>query len=103
MFENSVIFVDLKNGYRMIGPKDDLSYFLSDHALTEADVRVLPMSEATAEELAERIGDELENANYHSMTSMASDFLGKLNPADFTEAQRVQVMRALADVLGRLV
>jgi hypothetical protein len=101
MFANTVIFRNKVTGDRLLIDKDDLRYYLEDFDLTEAEVDILPITDATAQEIADKLGDEMENANYHSLTSLASDLLEELDKKDFTEEQKTQVMWALVGPLGQ--
>ncbi len=101
MFANSVIFRNKETDERFIWDKRELKYFLEDFELTAEQVEELPLSEATAEQLAEVLESELEGANYHSLVTLPRNLLKSLSD-DLTEAQRVKLMWALADSLEGL-
>lgn len=96
MFNNRVLMQLKGQDYRFALLKDDVEYYLKDEGLTEADVVIQPFSEATPDELAEAIGGELENENYHSLVSVADNVLQGLK----AEGVEEDIQRKVLNVLG---
>lgn len=88
---------------RRIALKGDFLELLEENGLTFEDVSILPMIAATPREIAEVIGQELENANHHSMTSIAETLLNKLEAESFSENSNRIIMKALAETFESLI
>lgn len=103
MFDRMAIYRIKSTGQRQLIYRDDLDYMLKDDELTAEDVDLLPISEATPRELAKLIGSEMENANYHSMTSLAEDVLTGMEEDNFTEAQQTKVLNLIFSGLSAMI
>jgi hypothetical protein len=97
------IIIQVKTtGQRWLAHRDDAHESLTMAGLTFDAVKLLPIEAANAEEVASFIGDEMENQNHHSLTSVAEDLLKELQGKGFDEAHQLQVMLALDTTLSRL-
>lgn len=99
MFDSKAIYRHRDGSTRYIIDQDDLQFYLDDDGLTEADVEILPISEATADEYAELVGSELENENYHSLVSVTENVLRGLRAQNIDEAVQLQVVKIVGDAL----
>jgi len=99
MFDSKAFFQRKDSESRFIIDRDDLKYFLEEEGITEAEALVIPISEATPDEFAELIGDELENENYHSISSVANHVLKGLQEQGFDEADQLKVLKILGSTL----
>jgi hypothetical protein len=99
LFDRKVLFQRSGSEGRFIIDRADLKYFLDEEGITEEEALVTPISEATPDEFAELIGSELENENYHGLTSVADDVLSGLKEQGFDEAAQLKVMEILGTTL----
>jgi len=99
MFDSHVIYHPRGSEERFIIRERWVEEYLKDDELTREEVEILPTSEATAEELADFIGEELENENYHSLTAVASNVLKELQREGIEEKLQLKVLTILGTEL----
>lgn len=104
MFSNRVIFQTKgEDSYRQIVHKEDLKEILEEFELTEDDVEIIPIAEATAEDYAQLLGEELEGANQHSIVSLPDELLAALKVEGFDAKDQSRVLRVLTVALEPLL
>ena len=102
MFDKWMIYEVKATGERVRFYAEDLEEVLDDQGLTREDVELVPISEATPQELAELIGDEAENANYHEFTRLAEEIYEGLKAKGFSEDDQAKVLWIVAESVGSM-
>jgi hypothetical protein len=98
-FTDHVIYMVPTTGARGVMHREDASYTAEDEGVRPEELVILPLTEATAEELAELIDSVLENENYHSFVGMASRIAAKLREAGTPAAEIRRVVELVGDEL----
>lgn len=102
MFDSYIIFRIKSTGEQICSYGADLETLLGEFNMSLEDVDIIPSSEWSAQQIAELISSEAENANYHDLTSVGENLLQELKEDGFSEEDQTRVLRALANVVGSM-
>lgn len=102
-FDKMAIFVNKKSGDRFLFDKEDFNIYLEDYDLTAEEAEVIPLAEATPDEFAEYLSNELENYNYHSFVYMPENFLKALKSKGLEEKDQLQALWAFGEALQEIL
>lgn len=100
MSDKMAIFVNKLSGDRFIIYREEFQEIMDEYELTADQGQLLSWDQATAEELAEQISNELESENFHSVVGLPGDFLKQIKERGFDEKQQREAILALSDSLG---